>query len=68
MLWLRRKALVAEEVKIKYNGNWINNVNSFKYLGAKLMNHGSDEVEDRVARAIGALYLSVEYGETGIVL
>ena len=52
----KREALVAEEVKIKYNDNWINNVNSFKYLGANLMNHGSDEdeVEGRVAKAQGA--------------
>ena len=51
----KREALVAAEPRIVYNNDWIDNVYSFKYLGAKVMNHGSDEdeVEDRVAKTQG---------------
>jgi len=52
----KREAFVEAEHRIVYNDDRIHNVYSFKYLGAKLMNHGSDEdeVEDRVAKTQGA--------------
>jgi hypothetical protein len=51
----KREAIIVSEPRIIYNNEGINNVNSFKYLGAKVMNHGSDEdeVEDRVAKTQG---------------
>jgi hypothetical protein len=48
--------LAAGSQKIFYNGHSIENVTWFKYLGTKLMSHGSDEEEvfDRVEKAQGA--------------
>jgi hypothetical protein len=52
----KRAILAAGSEKIFYNGYSIENVSWFKYLGAKLMSHGSDEEEvfDRVEKAQGA--------------
>ena len=36
------------------NGNWLVNIKNFKYLGAVVTNHGSDE-DDVEARCIQAL-------------
>jgi hypothetical protein len=52
----KRAILAAGSEKNFYNGYSIENVSCFKYLGAKLMSHGSDEeqVFDRIEKAQGA--------------
>jgi hypothetical protein len=51
----KRDIIIAAKERVKLNDDWIENVSTVKYLGAKVMSHGSDEeeVEVRVAKATG---------------
>ena len=52
----KRAIKVEDQAKIKLNGEFISNVEIFKYLGAKTTSYGSDEeeVEARILQALQA--------------
>jgi hypothetical protein len=52
---MKRAAAVAKMTKIKLNGEEIDNVDSFKYLGSIITGRGSDEeaVQSRIKQFLG---------------